>query len=37
MEIVQRLLGHLDPRSTQGYAEVSDLLVRQALAEQGSR
>lgn len=37
MEIVQRLLGHRDPRSTQGYAEVSDLLVRQALAEQRSR
>lgn len=36
MEIVQRILGHRDPRSTQGYAEVSDLLVRQALAD-GSR
>ncbi len=36
MEIVQRILGHRDPRSTQGYAEVSDLLVRKALAD-GSR
>ncbi len=37
MEIVQRILGHRDPRSTQGYAEVSDLLVRQALAAQAQR
>jgi integrase/recombinase XerD len=32
MEVVQRILGHRDPRSTQGYAEVSDLIVRRALA-----
>jgi integrase/recombinase XerD len=37
MEIVQRILGHRDPRSTQGYVEISDRLVRQALAEQRSR
>lgn len=37
IEIVQRILGHRDPRSTQGYAEISDLLVRQALAAQAQR
>jgi integrase/recombinase XerD len=31
MEIVQRILGHRDPRSTQGYADISDILVRNAL------
>lgn len=34
LEIVQRIFGHRDPRSTQGYAEISDLIVRQALAKQ---
>ena len=32
LEIVQRLLGHRDPRSTQRYAEVSDIVVRTTLA-----
>lgn len=32
MEIVQRVLGHRDIRSTQGYAELDDLQVRAALA-----
>lgn len=36
MEIVQRVLGHLDPRSTQGYAELDDMQVRAAL-EHGER
>jgi integrase/recombinase XerD len=31
MEIVQRVLGHRDLRSTQGYAELSDLQVGMAL------
>lgn len=31
MEIVQRILGHRDPRSTQGYAELSEMAVREAL------
>jgi integrase/recombinase XerD len=31
LEIVQRVLGHRDPRSTQRYADVHDDLVRQAL------
>lgn len=31
MEIVQRVLGHRDPRSTQGYAELSEMAVRAAL------
>ena len=31
LEIVQRVLGHRDPRSTQRYAEVHDDVVRQAL------
>lgn len=31
MEIVQRVLGHRDIRSTQGYAELDDLQVRAAL------
>ncbi|GAA5531236.1 tyrosine-type recombinase/integrase [Herpetosiphon gulosus] len=34
LEIVQRILGHRDPRSTQAYAEISDSVVRQALAKQ---
>jgi len=32
LEIVQRVLGHTDIRSTQGYAELDDLQVREALA-----
>lgn len=36
MEIVQRVLGHRDPRSTQGYAALHDDQVRAAL-EQGRR
>lgn len=32
IEIVQRILGHRDPRSTQGYAELSEMMVRSALA-----
>ena len=35
MEIVQRVLGHLDPRSTQGYAELDDMQVRAALEQRG--
>ncbi len=31
LEIVQRVLGHRDIRSTQGYAELDDLQVREAL------
>ena len=31
LEIVQRVLGHRDPRSTLGYAELNDQYVRQAL------
>lgn len=31
MEIVQRVLGHRDPRSTQGYAELAEAQVRLAL------
>ncbi len=31
LEIVQRVLGHRDPRSTQRYADVHEDLVRQAL------
>lgn len=31
MEIVQRVLGHRDPRSTQGYAELHEAQVRAAL------
>ena len=34
LEIVQRVLGHRDPRSTQSYAELNEALVRAAL-EQG--
>jgi hypothetical protein len=34
MEIVQRVLGHRDPRSTQGYAALHDDQVR-AVLEQG--
>ncbi|WP_083469857.1 tyrosine-type recombinase/integrase [Herpetosiphon geysericola] len=34
LEIVQRILGHRDPRSTQVYAELSDGVVRQALRNQ---
>ncbi len=32
LEIIQRVLGHCDIRSTQGYAELDDLKVREALA-----
>ncbi len=35
LEIVQRVLGHRDPRSTQRYADVHEDLVRQALETQG--
>lgn len=31
LEIVQRVLGHRDPRSTQGYAELAEAVVRAAL------
>jgi len=31
LEIVQRVLGHRDIRSTQGYAELDDVQVREAL------
>jgi len=31
LEIVQRVLGHRDPRSTQGYAELAEAQVREAL------
>lgn len=31
LEIVQRVLGHRDPRSTQGYAELAEAQVRAAL------
>jgi len=31
LEIVQRVLGHRDPRSTQGYAELAETQVRAAL------
>jgi site-specific recombinase XerD len=34
IEIVQRVLGHRDPRSTQGYAELNEALMR-AAPEQG--
>jgi site-specific recombinase XerD len=33
IEIVQRVLGHRDPRSTQGYAELNEAKVRAALEE----
>lgn len=36
MEIVQRVLGHRDPRSTQGYADLNEAQVRAAL-EQNKR
>jgi len=32
-EIVNQILGHRDPRSTRGYAEVTEEQVRLALAE----
>jgi integrase/recombinase XerD len=35
MEIVQRVLGHRDPRSTQGYAALHDDQVRAALEQEG--
>jgi integrase/recombinase XerD len=35
MEIVQRVLGHRDPRSTQGYAALHDDQVRTALEQEG--
>lgn len=31
LEVVQRVLGHRDPRSTQGYAELAEVQVRAAL------
>lgn len=34
-EVVQRVLGHRDIRSTQGYAELDDLQVRAALEQAG--
>jgi integrase/recombinase XerD len=34
IEIVQRVLGHRDPRSTQGYAELNEMQVRAALEQQ---
>ncbi|MBX0330066.1 site-specific integrase [Oscillochloris sp. ZM17-4] len=33
LEIVQRVLGHRDPRSTQGYAELAEAHVRDALEQ----
>lgn len=33
LEIVQRVLGHRDPRSTQGYAELAEAQVRAALEQ----
>lgn len=33
VEIVQRVLGHRDPRSTQGYAELHEQQVREALEQ----
>jgi integrase len=36
LAIVQRVLGHRDPRSTQGYAELAEAQVRAAL-ERGER
>lgn len=35
MEIVQRVLGHRDPRSTQGYAALHDDQIRAALEQEG--
>lgn len=37
MEIVQRVLGHRDIRSTQGYAELDDQRLREALEQAGQR
>lgn len=37
MEVVQRVLGHRDIRSTQGYAELDDLQVREILARNSAR
>ncbi len=37
MEVVQRVLGHRDIRSTQGYAELDDLRVREILARNSAR
>jgi integrase/recombinase XerD len=37
MEIVQRVLGHRDPRSTQGYAELNEGQVRSALEQKQRR
>jgi len=37
IEIVQRVLGHRDIRSTQGYADLSDEQVRAALEQPGRR
>ena len=36
LEITQRVLGHRDPRSTQGYAELAEAQVRAALECQAS-
>lgn len=35
LEIIQRVLGHRDIRSTQGYAELDDATVRAALGQEG--
>jgi integrase/recombinase XerD len=37
MEIVQRVLGHRDIRSTQGYADLDDHQLREALEQAGQR
>jgi integrase/recombinase XerD len=37
LEVVQRVLGHCDIRSTQGYAELDDLEVRETLAHLNQR
>jgi integrase/recombinase XerD len=37
VEIVQRILGHRDIRSTQGYAELDDQQLREALERVGQR
>jgi len=35
LEIIQRALGHRDPRSTQGYAELAEAQLRAALEREG--
>lgn len=37
MEIIQRVLGHRDIRSTQGYAQLDDMQVREALEQDQKR